>query len=173
MHLCLFLMICNAGPTREAMLLGSYKPNAVHIFVATGTGVAPFRGHLRRFFKEDIPGFSFNGLAWLFYGVANRDSLLYEKEFNEYLNDYPENFRYTIAFSRVTPKSYVQDIFQNHAKDVFDLMRNGAYLYIAGRKEPVNPIENALKKVAEAEGLNWDTVLAGFKRNNQWRIEVY
>jgi hypothetical protein len=45
-------------------------------------GVAPFRSFLRRLFGEANPaGKNFKGLAWLFLGVANKDALLYDEEF--------------------------------------------------------------------------------------------
>ncbi|GJU75921.1 ferredoxin--NADP reductase, root isozyme, chloroplastic isoform X2 [Tanacetum coccineum] len=71
------------------MLLPEDDPNATHIMIATGTGVAPYRGYLRRMFMESVPKYKFNGLAWLFLGVANSDSLLYDSEFSKYLEDYP------------------------------------------------------------------------------------
>ncbi|KAL5567325.1 hypothetical protein UlMin_030489 [Ulmus minor] len=180
-------IICNSkpgdkfqvtGPTREAMLLGDYSPNVKHIFVATGTGVAPARANIRRFFKEDIPNFEYSGLAWLFLGVANQDSLLYDREFKQYLSDYPENFRYDYALSREETnksggKKYVQDTFKDHADEVFDLLQIGAYIYLSGRKEMVEPIKDVLKDVAEKEGLKWEEVFANWKRKSQWRVEVY
>lgn len=75
------------------MLIPEEDPNATHIMIATGTGIAPFRAYLRRFFMEDVPSFKFGGLAWLFLGVANTDSLLYHEEFSKYKEEFPDNFR--------------------------------------------------------------------------------
>lgn len=82
----------HAGPTGKVLLLPE-DPNAVHIMVATGTGIAPYRAYLRRMFAEDIPDYKFTGLAWLFMGVANSDATLYDDEFQELLKTYPKQVR--------------------------------------------------------------------------------
>jgi ferredoxin--NADP+ reductase len=46
---------------------------------------------------EDIPTYKFDGLAWLFLGVANTDSLLYVIEFKDHPKVCLDNFRYNIA----------------------------------------------------------------------------
>lgn len=69
-------------------------PNADIIMVATGTGIAPYRGFIRRLFVEDTPArAAFTGLAWLFLGVANTDALLYDEDWQmvkaEYVKQIP------------------------------------------------------------------------------------
>lgn len=65
-------------------------PNAVHIMVATGTGIAPYRAFWRRQFLEDLPNFKFSGLSWLFMGVANSDAKLYDDELQDILKRFPD-----------------------------------------------------------------------------------
>merc|ERR1712176_1257643 len=72
------------GPTGKALLLPEDKPETDIIMVATGTGIAPFRSFLKRMFVEKTPyGKDFTGLAWLFLGVANTDSLLYDEDWKK------------------------------------------------------------------------------------------
>jgi sulfite reductase alpha subunit-like flavoprotein len=68
-----------AGPTGKVLLLPA-DVNAPLICVATGTGIAPFRSFWRRCFMENVPGYKFTGLFWLFMGVANSDAKLYDEE---------------------------------------------------------------------------------------------
>lgn len=179
--------LCNAkpgdkvqitGPSGKVMLLPEDDPNATHIMIATGTGVAPFRGYLRRMFMEDVPTFKFKGLAWLFLGVANSDSLLYDEEFSKYLQDFPDNFRYDKALSREQKnkkggKMYVQDKIEEYSDELFKLLDHGAHIYFCGLKGMMPGIQDTLKKVAEERGENWDEKLAQLKKNKQWHVEVY
>ncbi|CAH9134663.1 unnamed protein product [Cuscuta epithymum] len=166
------------GPSGKIMLLPEDNPSATHIMIATGTGVAPFRGYLRRMFMESIPTFKFNGLAWLFLGVANNDSLLYDKEFTKYLQDYPDNFRYERALSREQNnkrggKMYVQDKIEEYSDEIFELLDEGAHIYFCGLKGMMPGIQDTLKRVAEDRGETWESKLSQLKRNKQWHVEVY
>lgn len=97
------------------MLMPEDKPEADIIMVATGTGIAPYRSFLRRLFTEETPAReNFKGQAWLFLGVANSDSLLYDSEWQQILKDNPEKFRLDYALSREQKnksggKMYIQD----------------------------------------------------------------
>jgi len=167
-----------AGPSGKVMLLPEEDPKATHIMIATGTGVAPYRGYLRRMFMENVPTFNFKGLAWLFLGVANTDSLLYDDEFTKYLEEYPDNFRYDKALSREQNnknggKMYVQDKIEEYSDEIFKLLDNGAHIYFCGLKGMMPGIQDTLKRVAEERGESWDAKLSQLKKNKQWHVEVY
>lgn len=103
------------GPAGKVMLMPESKPEADIIMVATGTGIAPYRSFLRRLFTEQTPARdNFKGLAWLFLGVANSDSLLYDAEWQTMKKEFPDNFRLDYALSReqnnkAGGKMYIQD----------------------------------------------------------------
>ncbi|OAE27096.1 hypothetical protein AXG93_4278s1150 [Marchantia polymorpha subsp. ruderalis] len=166
------------GPSGKVLLLPEEDPNAVHIMVATGTGIAPYRAYLRRMFMEDVPNFQFGGLAWLFLGVANTDSLLYHDEFSSYKEQYPENFRYDLALSREQKnqrggKMYVQDKIEEYSSELFDLLDKGAHIYFCGLRGMMPGIQDTLKRVAEEQGIVWEEKLSQLKKNKQWHVEVY
>ncbi|CAH0378169.1 unnamed protein product [Pelagomonas calceolata] len=104
------------GPTGKVMLMPEEKADTDYIMVATGTGIAPYRGFIRRLFTETTPaGEAYKGLAWLFLGVANSDALLYDEEWQAAAKSkFPDNFRVDYALSREEKnkkggKMYIQD----------------------------------------------------------------
>ena len=149
-----------AGPTGKVMLLPE-DPTTCHIMVATGTGIAPFRSYIRRFFCEDVPNDNFKGLAWLFMGVANSDAKLYDDEFQALLARYPDQFRLDYALSREQNnrkggKMYIQDKVEEYKDQVFDLMNNGAHMYFCGLKGMMPGILEMLEAVCKEKGLNFE-----------------
>lgn len=167
------------GPAGKVMLLPEEDPKTDYIMVATGTGIAPYRGFIRRLFVEQTPAAeAYKGQAWLFLGVANSDALLYDDEFQDVKEKYPENFRLDYALSREQTnksggKMYIQDKVEEYADEVFNKLENGAHIYFCGLKGMMPGIQDMLKGVAEKKGLDYEEWLKGLKAKKQWHVEVY
>jgi ferredoxin--NADP+ reductase len=167
------------GPAGKVMLMPEEDPTTDYIMVATGTGIAPYRGFIRRLFYEKTPAAeAFKGEAWLFLGVANSDALLYDDEFQEAKEKFPDNFRLDYALSREQTnksggKMYIQDKVEEYSDEVFTKLENGAHIYFCGLKGMMPGIQDMLKGVAEKKGLDYDEWLKGLKKAKQWHVEVY
>jgi ferredoxin--NADP+ reductase len=165
------------GPTGKILLMPE-DPNAVLICVATGTGIAPFRSFWRRCFYENVPNYKFTGLFWVFMGVANSDSKLYDDEMQAIASTFPDQFRLDYALSREQNnkkggKMYIQDKVEEYADEVFDLLNNGAHMYFCGLKGMMPGIQDMLARVAKEKGLDFEKFVEDLKHKGQWHVEVY
>merc|ERR1711871_1669721 len=97
----------------------------------------------------------YKGLAWLFLGVANTDSLLYDDEWQTVIKEYPDNFRLDYALSRE----------QTNQK--------GGNMYFCGLKGMMPGITEMLEGVAKSKGLDFEEKLKEWKKAGQWHVEVY
>jgi len=171
--------ITMTGPSGKVMLLPEENPKTDYIMVATGTGIAPYRGFIRRLFVEKTPAAkAYRGQAWLFLGVANTESLLYDDEWQEVKKKYPNNFRLDYALSREQNnkrggKMYIQDKVEEYADEIFAKLDNGAHIYFCGLKGMMPGIQDMLKSVAEKKGLDYEEWQKGLKEKKQWHVEVY
>ena len=167
------------GPAGKVMLLPEEDPNTDYIMVATGTGIAPYRGFVRRLFVESTPAAAaYKGQAWLFLGVANSDALLYDDEWQSVKAAHPDQFRLDYALSREQEnkkggKMYIQDKVEEYADEIFTKLNNGAHIYFCGLKGMMPGIQDMLKDVASSKGLDYEEWLKGLKAKKQWHVEVY
>lgn len=167
------------GPAGKVMLMPEKNPAADIIMVATGTGIAPYRAFIRRLFVEDTPASkNFKGLAWLFLGVANTDSLLYDEDWQKIKEKFPDKFRLDYALSREQSnkkggKMYIQDKVEEYSDEIFERMEKGAHIYFCGLKGMMPGILEMLEGVATKKGLVWSDKLKHWKEEGQWHVEVY
>lgn len=109
------------------------------IFVATGTGLAPFRSMLRQIYHEQP---AFERPIWLIFGVRYEDEILYHDEWLE-LSKQHETFHYIPTISR--PKQwdgkvgYVQERLSESIQDA-----SSKQLYACG----LIPMIEAVEKTA-------------------------
>lgn len=166
------------GPTGKEMLLPE-DPKANIVMIATGTGIAPFRAYLWRFFKETHEDFKFNGFAWLFFGVATTPNVLYKEELEEIQQKFPDNFRVSYAISREQKnkdggKMYIQDKIAENAEELWTLIqKENTHVYICGLKGMEGGIDEALGAITAKEGINWTDYQKTLKRAGRWHVETY
>lgn len=167
-----------AGPVGKTMLLPE-DPNRDIIMVATGTGIAPFRGFLHRLFMENtVARHMFNGRAWLILGVPTTGGLLYPEELEAMKANAGNQLEVTYAISREMTnahggKLYVQHVLQERADELLERLDKGAVIYFCGIKGMMPGIRAALEQVAHDRGIDWTHRLHQLQENGQWHVEVY
>eukprot|EP00538_Stauroneis_constricta_P004533 CAMPEP_0119569832 /NCGR_PEP_ID=MMETSP1352-20130426/42737_1 /TAXON_ID=265584 /ORGANISM="Stauroneis constricta, Strain CCMP1120" /LENGTH=460 /DNA_ID=CAMNT_0007619453 /DNA_START=25 /DNA_END=1407 /DNA_ORIENTATION=+ len=179
-----------AGPIGKTMLLPpiddpeTFQPQASTdiILVATGTGIAPFRGFLHRLFVEEtVARHMYQGKVWMVLGVPTTGSLLYHSELMA-MQENPKNghqLELDFAISREQTnqqdggKRYVQHVLTEQADKLLERLDNGAHIYFCGLKGMMPGITDALEQLCIRKNLNWDDKFKQYKQNGQWHVEVY
>ncbi|MBI4436661.1 MAG: FAD-dependent oxidoreductase [Candidatus Omnitrophica bacterium] len=106
------------------------------LFVATGTGIAPFRSQIHDLLES---GKAEGKEIWLFFGIRYETDILYESEWKKLAAQRP-NFHYTQTISR--PKNwtgevgYVQEKIKKFITDP-----NGLDVYICGLPKMVEDVQ--------------------------------
>lgn len=144
-HLSPFLFDLEPGDLVEMKgPLGMFvwrNPVSDSILVATGTGVAPFRGmameYLRSGGSRDIT---------LIFGVRHEESLLYREDFEQLARDYP-NFHFSPTLTQPGPEwTGLTGRVQPHALAAL-AERRDVDVYICGLKAMVDDMRSQLREL--------------------------
>jgi sulfite reductase (NADPH) flavoprotein alpha-component len=148
--------------------------NAPVIMVGPGTGIAPFRAFLQERCARGA-----KGKNWLFFGEQRRQfDFLFEQE----LLDYQGRgllTRLDTAFSRdQEDKLYVQHRMLEHARELWEWLRQGAYFYVCGdARRMAKDVNATLKQIAMQEGGLSDDAASAFltdlTKSNRYQRDVY
>ena len=166
------------GPVGKALLLPKDQKAKI-IMLATGTGIAPFRSFLWRFFMEEHPDYKFDGEAWLFLGVPTTSALLYDKEFKKMKEIAGDKFKYDYAISREQTnkdgdKMYIQTRMAEYGEELWNQMQEpNTYVYMCGLKGMEKGIQEALGGFAEKNGVEWGDFVKKMKKEGRYHVEVY
>ncbi|MDH5719294.1 MAG: ferredoxin--NADP(+) reductase [Spirochaetia bacterium] len=141
------------GPSGRKYLLPDEKEiNRPYVFIATGTGIAPFRGMVQRLFKHTE---SFSGKVYLFFGARYKSEMMYEDEFESLKND---NFYYVQAISREQKNSQGGRMYVHHRmiemkKELSEVFKNDKTLvYVCGLKGMEDGLEEAFRAISTEMG---------------------
>eukprot|EP00441_Pelagodinium_beii_P016147 CAMPEP_0197653574 /NCGR_PEP_ID=MMETSP1338-20131121/36178_1 /TAXON_ID=43686 ORGANISM="Pelagodinium beii, Strain RCC1491" /NCGR_SAMPLE_ID=MMETSP1338 /ASSEMBLY_ACC=CAM_ASM_000754 /LENGTH=416 /DNA_ID=CAMNT_0043228739 /DNA_START=61 /DNA_END=1311 /DNA_ORIENTATION=- len=169
------------GPTGAEMLLPE-DPESNVIMMATGTGIAPFRSHLRHLFHDKVSKGKFKGLAWMFLGVPYAASLLYDEEWKEMQAANPDQFRYDYAISneekcdinKINGEMWVQHKMMMFKEELWALVKDPkTHIYMCGLKGMESGFAECFQDLAEKEGLVWTEFTKSLKKGKRYHVEVY
>lgn len=144
------------------------------IMVGPGTGIAPFRA-----FVEERAERGASGRSWLFFGDQKYSyDFLYQLEWQDHLKE-GNLTRLDVAFSRDQPeKVYVQDVMRQRAADLWQWLKEGAYLYVCGDAERMaKDVHETLVGIVAQEGhLSREEAVAWvdqLKKDKRYQRDVY
>jgi NADPH-ferrihemoprotein reductase len=147
------------------------------IMIASGSGIAPFRGFLAERARIAAIGREV-GKSFLFFGCRSSDDFLYQDELRE-LQHRNKDIEVVTAFSRATKrKYYVQDRVEERDEDVVRLLLDqNAYIYICGSASMARDVTarlgGCLKRRqgwSETELREWSESI---KKAHRWQEDVW
>ncbi|MBT19465.1 hypothetical protein CMK17_05655 [Candidatus Poribacteria bacterium] len=122
------------GPVGRSFLLPEDPLNYHYVLVATGTGIAPYRGMIIELFNQ-----GFEGEVWLIFGVPYSTDIMYDDAFTYFSERHP-NFHYHTAISREKRNAkgerfYVQDALEENQGQLAPLLEKpNCLMYLCGLK---------------------------------------
>ncbi len=134
---------------RSAAFKPPADPDAGMIMVGPGTGVAPFRA-----FLQERAATGARGKNWLFFGDQHAASDFYYRDELEGMRGSGVLTRLDLAFSRdQAERIYVQDRMEQHGRELFGWLENGASFYVCGdASRMAKDVEAALRAIVERHG---------------------
>ncbi|MEO1128343.1 MAG: hypothetical protein AAFX05_01395 [Planctomycetota bacterium] len=121
-----------SGPNGKRFVLPEHPEDHDYVFIATGTGIAPFRGMVL-----DLLGRQTTSSITLLMGAPYATDLLYHQFFEELARTH-EQFNYVTAISRETQSDgegrlYVQDRLRTHKEQLLPVLQSERTLiYVCG-----------------------------------------
>jgi sulfite reductase (NADPH) flavoprotein alpha-component len=141
--------------------------------VGPGTGIAPFVAFMQE--REQSPLAKRN---WLFFGECHQASDFYYEDYWRAL-EARGCLRLDLAFSRDQQhKIYVQHRMQEHAKDLWQWILDGAVIYVCGdAKRMAKDVEATLRSIAQSQGhMSEDeakSYIKGLRKEKRYLRDVY
>jgi benzoyl-CoA 2,3-dioxygenase component A len=160
------------GPFGNSFLMPNHPRSSI-VMICTGTGSAPMRAMTEWRRRLRASGKFEGGKLMLFFGARTQEELPYFGP----LQNLPKDFMdINFAFSRTPgkPKRYVQDLMRERSADLARLLTDSnSYFYVCGLKSMEEGVVLALHDIANAAGLQWDSVGAALRREGRLHLETY
>jgi sulfite reductase (NADPH) flavoprotein alpha-component len=175
--------LCELAPLHAPLIPVYVQPNhgftlpsqkeADLIMIGPGTGIAPFRAFMQeRMAKEET------GKNWLFFGEWHREHQFFYKNYWDELTA-KGKLRLELAFSRDQEhKIYVWHRMLEHAKEVFEWIQKGAYIFVCGDAHRMaKDVDAALHEIVKEQGamdeLSAKNYVKKLRKENRYLRDVY
>jgi ferredoxin--NADP+ reductase len=161
------------GPIGKHFLMPA-DPKTPMLMIATGTGIAPFRGFLRqraRLAKAE------RGPAFLVMGVRHTSALLYDQELRTLMAD--DGCAYLTAISAEQKNAaggrmYVGDRLPELEDVLWPLLaERNIMVYQCGLKGMEKGVEASLAAIAERHGWDWAELRTALVAEKRWLVDTY
>ena len=145
------------------------------LMIGMGTGIAPFRGLVRRIYDE-LGGWK--GPVRLFYGARSGLEMLYLNDKDADLGLYYDQPTFK-AFAAVSPRPHfgeppaLDKVLLEHAAEVWSMLQDErTHLYIAGPEALLPQVDSALAQAA-GSAERWTTLRACMAAAGRWHEVMY
>jgi sulfite reductase alpha subunit-like flavoprotein len=163
-----------SGPTGYPFEVPTNK-DADIVMIGMGTGIAPFRGLVKRIYEKHG---GWKGRVRLYYGAQTGLDLLYMNDENNDLANYydQETFR---AFQAVSLRPHFNEpanldkIIEQNAGEMKELLqRPGTRVYLAGVEVMQAMVDKAMSSIVGSEGA-WKKTKAELESSGRWSEVLY
>lgn len=159
-----------SGPQGKRFLLPKDVDSYDYLFLATGTGIAPFRGMVMELLSA--PNGPCRSRVELIMGAPYSTDLLYDAQFQNLARSHA-NFRYHTAISRESNPQYVSSLLQNNMQDFAGMLGSRRTLiYICGLEGMEKGVYTVLAEHNVATGF-FDESGDVVKPTERCKLEVY
>lgn len=158
-------------------------PSLPLILIGPGTGCAPFRGFVEERAIQSLTGST--APVMFFFGCRNEDNDFLYREFwishsqNGGVLSEAKGGGFYVAFSRdQSQKVYVQHKIQEHSRRVWNLLREGAAVYVAGSstKMPADVLLAFEEIISKESGLPQESAvrwLRALEKAGRYHVEAW
>ncbi|HEX6707810.1 MAG TPA: benzoyl-CoA 2,3-epoxidase subunit BoxA [Albitalea sp.] len=159
------------GPFGDRFLMPNHAGSSL-LMICTGTGSAPMRAMTEHRRRLRVANRSPGGTLMLFFGARRPEELPY---FGPLAKLPPELMDINLAFSRMPgqPRAYVQDRIRARSRDVAELLRGDAWVYVCGLKGMEAGVLEALRDACLEAGMDWAALHERYVREGRLHVETY
>jgi ferredoxin--NADP+ reductase len=159
------------GPVGKHFLMPGDAQTPI-LMIATGTGIAPFRGFIRTRAEQAAVG-----PAFLVFGVRTSQDLLYADELRAFTARPDHHVQLAISREQTNAQGgrmYVGDRLTELTDTLWPLLtQGGLFVYQCGMKGMEAGVEAAFAAIAQASGNDWPALLKQLRQEKRWLVDTY